>query len=62
MSTSSRATSSSWSRSTKEGTPVKLTAEKAGETLTRQTATRLTGTPKSITLTIPGKSAQVCKV
>ncbi|WP_404371203.1 hypothetical protein AB5I39_03460 [Sphingomonas sp. MMS24-J45] len=45
----------------KDATPVKLTAEKAGDPLTAQGYV-LTGDPKSVTLTQPGKSAQVCKV
>ena len=48
-------------KTSKDGTPVKLTAEKAGDPLTAEGYV-LTGTPKSVTLTQPGKSAQVCKV
>ena len=48
-------------KTTKEGTPVKLTAEKAGDPY-KADGYEATGTPKSITLTTPGKAAQVCKV
>jgi hypothetical protein len=48
-------------KTTKEGTPVKLTAEKAGDPY-KADGYVATGTPKSITLTVPGKDAQVCKV
>ena len=48
-------------KTTKDGTPVKLTAEKAGDPL-KADGYEMTGTPKSVTLTQPGKPAQVCKV
>jgi hypothetical protein len=48
-------------KTTKEGTPVKLTAENAGDPY-KADGYEATGTPKSITLTVPGKPAQVCKV
>lgn len=41
------------------GTPVKLTAENAGDPL-KADGYEMTGTPKSVTLTQPGKPAQVC--
>jgi hypothetical protein len=43
-----------------DGTPVHLAADAAGKPLTGGGYT-LTGTPKSITLTAPGKPAQTCK-
>lgn len=46
-------------RTTETGTPVKLTAEAAGDPL-KADGYVLTGTPKSVTLTQPGKPAQVC--
>lgn len=46
-------------KATETGTPVKLTAEKAGDPL-KADGYVLTGTPKSVTLTQPGKAAQVC--
>lgn len=48
-------------KTTKEATPVKLTAENAGAPY-KADGYEATGTPKSITLTVPGKPAQVCKV
>lgn len=48
-------------KTTKDGTPVKLTADKAGDPL-KADGYVMTGTPKSVTLTQPGKPAQVCKV
>lgn len=48
-------------KTSKEGSPVKLTAEKAGDPYKAE-GYEATGTPKSITLTQPGKPAQVCKV
>lgn len=45
----------------KDGTPVKLTAEKAGDPL-KADSYELTGNPKAVTLTEPGKPAQLCKV
>lgn len=46
-------------KTTKDGTPVKLTAETAGAPLTADGYV-LTGTPKAVTLTQPGKPAQLC--
>ena len=48
-------------KTSKDGTPVKLTAEKAGDPL-KADGYELTGNPKAVTLTEPGKPAQVCKV
>ena len=45
----------------KDGTPVKLTAEKAGDPL-KADGYELTGNSKAVTLTEPGKPAQLCKV
>jgi len=45
---------------TKDATPVKLTAEKAGDPLKAE-GYSLTGTPKNITLTQPGKGTLTCK-
>ena len=42
-----------------DGTPVKLTAEKAGDPL-KADGWAMTGNPKAVTLTEPGKSAQLC--
>ncbi|MFM9828978.1 MAG: hypothetical protein ACKVOB_09585 [Sphingomonas sp.] len=47
-------------RTVKDGAPIKLTAETAGEPLTAD-GYSLTGTPKAITLTQPGKGALTCK-
>lgn len=47
-------------RTEKEGAPVRLTAEKAGDPLVAD-GYSMTGTPKSVTLTQPGKPAQTCK-
>ncbi|OYY91092.1 MAG: hypothetical protein B7Y45_05240 [Sphingomonas sp. 28-66-16] len=44
----------------KGGTPIKLTAEKAGDALVAD-GYSLTGTPKSITLTRPGKPTLTCR-
>ena len=46
-------------RTTETGTPVKLTADTAGDPL-KADGYVLTGTPKAVTLTQPGKPAQVC--
>ena len=48
-------------KTTKTGTPVRLTAEKAGDPF-KADGYELTGNPKAVTLTQPGKPAQVCKV
>ncbi len=48
-------------KTTKDGTPVKLTAENAGDPL-KADGYVLTGNPKAVTLTQPGKPAQVCSV
>lgn len=46
-------------KASKDGTPVKLTAEKAGDPL-KADGYVMTGTTKSVTLTQPGKPAQLC--
>ena len=40
--------------------PVKLTAPEAGQPLTAEGGYSMTGTPKSIKLTVPGKPTQTC--
>lgn len=47
-------------KTAKDGSPVKLTAEKAGDPLKAE-GYSLTGTPKNITLTAPGKGTLTCK-
>lgn len=47
-------------RTEKDGAPVKLTAEKAGDPLTAD-GYSMSGTPKLITLSRPGKPSQSCK-
>lgn len=47
-------------KTSKDGAPVKLTAEKAGDPL-KADGYSLTGTPKLITLSQPGKPSQSCK-
>jgi hypothetical protein len=47
-------------KTAKDGTPVKLTAEKAGDPL-KADGYALTGNPKNITLTAPGKGTLTCK-
>ena len=47
-------------KTAKDGTPVRLTAEKAGDPL-KADGYSLTGTPKNITLTAPGKGTLTCK-
>lgn len=47
-------------RTAKEGAPIKLTAETAGEPYTAD-GYSLTGTPDAITLTQPGKGTLTCK-
>jgi hypothetical protein len=47
-------------KSTKDGTATKLTAEKAGDPLKAE-GYSLTGTPKNITVTQPGKGTLTCK-
>ncbi len=47
-------------RTAKDGTPVKLTAPKAGDPMTAD-GYSMTGTPKAITLTRPGKPSLACK-
>lgn len=47
-------------RSEKEGAPVVLTAPAAGEPMVAD-GYSMTGTPKSVTLTQPGKPSQTCK-
>ena len=47
-------------KTAKDGTPVKLTAEKAGDPL-KADGYSLTGNPKNITLTAPGKGTLTCK-
>lgn len=44
-----------------DGTPVKLTAEKEGDPLKAE-GWSMTGTPKAVTLSQPGKPAQLCDV
>lgn len=46
-------------KATATGTPVKLTAEKAGDPF-KADGYEMTGTPKAVTLTQPGKPAQLC--
>jgi len=48
-------------KTSQTATPVRLTAEKAGETLTAEGGWKLTGTPSNITVTQPGKASQTCK-
>ena len=48
-------------KTSKDGTPVKLTAEKAGDPLKADGYT-MTGTTKAVTLSQPGKPAQLCDV
>lgn len=47
-------------RTKKDGTPISLTAANAGDPLTAD-GYSMTGTPKSITLTQPGKGTLTCK-
>jgi len=47
-------------KTAKDGSPVRLTAEKAGDPLKAE-GYSLTGTPKNITLTAPGKGTLTCK-
>jgi hypothetical protein len=47
-------------KTTKDGTPVKLTADKAGDAF-KSDGYSLTGTPKAITLSQPGKGELTCK-
>lgn len=47
-------------RTEKEGAPVVLTAPAAGEPMVAD-GYSMTGTPKSVTLTQPGKPSQTCK-
>lgn len=47
-------------KATKDAPPVKLTAEKAGDPL-KSDGYSLTGNPKNITLTQPGKGTLTCK-
>lgn len=47
-------------RTAKAGTPTQLKAEKAGEPLTADGGWKLTGSPSSVSLTQPGKSALTC--
>ncbi len=47
-------------RAEKEGAPVVLTAPAAGEPMVAD-GYSMTGTPKSVTLTQPGKPSQTCK-
>lgn len=47
-------------KTTKDGAPVTLTADKAGDPL-KADGYSMTGTPKSITLTQPGKGTLTCK-
>lgn len=47
-------------KTAKDATPVKLTADKAGDPL-KADGYALTGTPKAITLTAPGKGEHSCK-
>ena len=46
-------------KATQTGTPVKLTAEKAGDPL-KADGYEMTGTVKAVTLTQPGKPKQLC--
>ncbi|GHH12458.1 hypothetical protein E2E30_11805 [Sphingomonas sp. AAP5] len=48
-------------KSKPDATPVKLTAEKAGDPL-KADGYVLTGNPKAVTLTQPGKPAQLCDI
>ncbi|OYX38911.1 MULTISPECIES: hypothetical protein [unclassified Sphingomonas] len=48
-------------RTEKDGAPIKLTAENAGDPLVAD-GYSLTGTPKGITLAQPGKPSQACKI
>lgn len=43
-----------------DASPVKLTAPEAGKPLTADGGYEMTGGPKSIKLTVPGKPAQTC--
>ncbi|MBA3879232.1 MAG: hypothetical protein C0500_05915 [Sphingobium sp.] len=47
-------------RTEKDGAPIRLTAEKAGDPLIAD-GYSMKGTPKLVTLTQPGKPAQSCK-
>jgi hypothetical protein len=47
-------------RTEKDGAPIRLTAEKAGDPLIAD-GYALKGTPQLVTLTLPGKPAQTCK-
>lgn len=48
-------------KATETGTPVRLTAEKAGDPL-KADGYAMTGTTKAVTLTQPGKPAQLCDI
>ncbi len=48
-------------RTAKDGTPVMLKTEKAGDPMVAD-GYSMTGTPKLITLTRPGKPSQTCKI
>lgn len=48
-------------RTEQNGTPTMLKAETAGDPLVADGGYRMTGTPESIDLTLPGKGAQACR-
>jgi len=48
-------------RTDKAGTPTLLKAPEAGKPYTGEGGFELSGTPKSVTVTLPGKEAQTCK-
>ena len=48
-------------RTEQNGTPTMLKAEAAGDPLVADGGYRMTGTPASIELTLPGKGAQACR-
>ena len=48
-------------KATEKGTPVKLTAEKAGDPL-KDDGYEMTGNEKAVTLTQPGKPKQLCDI
>lgn len=47
-------------RTEEKGTPTRLTAPEAGQPLTAEGGWKMTGTPASIDLTVPGKGAKAC--
>lgn len=48
-------------RTAKDGAPIKLTAPEAGKPLEGEGGYKIEGTGTTLTITLPGKSAQACK-